>query len=366
MYNWQYKNWPQFNYSLESIRGISVFFAEELGYVNGLITALNDDLKQETIIEILIAEAIKTSEIEGEYMSRIDVMSSIKRNLGLKDDIKVRDKRVIGIAQLMTSVRQSYKDELSITMILDWHKMLMESFTRINAGQWRTGHEPMQVISGAYGKEIVHYEAPPSAKVSEEMARFVEWFNSWDFSTLDKVSQSLIKSAITHLYFESIHPFEDGNGRIGRALAEYALSYTLQSPVLLSISTVIEKNKKQYYDALKSDQSTLEITTWIKYFAQIILEAQVNAKQLVEFTVKKVKFFDKFKAQLNERELKVINRMLESGVKGFEGGMTAKKYVAITKTSKATATRDLQHLSEIGVLKLLGAGRSVRYELEVC
>lgn len=146
-------------------------------------------------------------------------------------------------------------------------------------------------------------------------------------------------------------------------MTEYALSHTLQSPVLLSISKVIEKNKAQYYYALKSVQSSLEITNWIEYFTQVILEVQIDAKQLVEFTVKKVKFFDKFKAQLNERELKAINRMFESGVEGFEGGMTAKKYVAITKISKATATRDLQHLGEIGALSLLGAGRSVRYEL---
>lgn len=363
MYNWQYKDWPAFNYSLESIRGIAVSFAEELGQINGLITALNDDLKQETIIEILIAEAIKTSEIEGEYMSRIDVMSSIKRNLGLKEDTKVFDKRVAGIAQLMTNVRQSFKDELSTTMILDWHKILMESSTKINVGQWRTGDEPMQVISGAYGKEIVHYEAPPSINIPGEMANFVHWFNNFDFSLVDSVSQSLIKSAITHLYFESIHPFEDGNGRIGRALAEYALSNTLKSPVLLAISKVIEKNKTHYYDALKSAQSSLEITTWIEYFAQVILDAQIDAKLLVEFTVKKVKFFDKFKALLNEREIKAINRMFETGLDGFEGGMTAKKYVAITKASKATATRDLQHLSEIGALNLLGAGRSVYYAL---
>ncbi|SKB41167.1 Fic family protein [Sphingobacterium nematocida] len=363
MYNWQYKAWPEFSYTLENIQVIAVAFAEELGQASGLITALNDGLKQETIIEILIAEAIKTSEIEGEYMSRVDVMSSIKRNLGLKDDTKVRDIRVAGIAQLMTNVRQAYKKELSVTMILEWHKMLMESFTRIQAGQWRAGHEPMQVISGAHGKEIVHYEAPPSARVAEEMNNFVEWFNNTVFSIQDKVSQSLVRSAITHLYFESIHPFEDGNGRIGRALAEYALSYTLQSPVLLSISKVIEKNKTQYYNALKSAQSTLEISAWIEYFAKVILEAQIEAKLLVEFIVKKAKFFDKFKAQLNERELKAINRMFASGVEGFEGGMTAKKYVVITKASKATATRDLQHLSEIGALSLLGAGRSVRYEL---
>ncbi|WP_262894795.1 Fic family protein [Sphingobacterium hungaricum] len=210
---------------------------------------------------------------------------------------------------------------------------------------------------------MVHFEAPTSADVPQEMEKFVQWFNNDDLSTLDIVTKSLVKSSIAHLYFESIHPFEDGNGRFGRALAEYALSSTLRSPVLLSISKVIDKNKTRYYDALKSAQSSLEISMWIDYFAQVILDAQIDAIQLVEFTVKKVLFFDRFKGLLNEREFKVISRMFEAGVEGFKGGMTAKKYCIITKTSKATATRDLQHLREIFALNVAGAGRSVRYEL---
>ena len=363
MYNWQYKDWPNFRFTLENLQTISISFAEELGFVNGLITGLNDDLKQETIVEILISEAIKSSEIEGEYMSRIDMMSSIKRNLGLRSDIKVTDKRVAGMARLMTEVRESYLNDLSLDMILSWHKILMESFVTINAGQWREGSEPMQVVSGAYGREVVHYEAPPSEIVAQEMKTFINWFRKDDLGHLDKISRAIVKSAIVHLYFESIHPFEDGNGRIGRALAEYTLSHTLRSPVLLSISKVIEKDKNQFYDALKAAQATLDITDWILYFGKVILTAQIEAKQLVEFTVKKVKYFDSFKELLNERQQKVINRMFDAGVEGFQGRMTAKKYMAIAKTSKASATRDLQHLNEIGALQVLGAGRSVRYEL---
>lgn len=363
MYNWQFKGWPQFSYLLEKVQGLAVSFAEELGLVNGLTTALKEDLKQEMLIEILISEALKTSEIEGEYMSRIDVMSSIKRNLGLKDDTKISDRRVAGIAALMTNVRRSYKDDLSVQMILDWHQVLMESFSGVNAGQWRKGEEAMQVVSGAYGREIIHFEAPPSSRVPKEMDDFVQWFNIFELAPADKVSKSLIKSAITHLYFESIHPFEDGNGRIGRALAEYALSHTLQSPVLLSLSTIIERNKNTYYHALKSAQSGLEITGWIEYFSQVILDAQIEARQLVEHTVRKARFFDKFKNKLNERELKVINKMFASGAEGFEGGMTARKYMAITRASKPTATRDLQHLHEMGALIQVGGGRSTRYEL---
>lgn len=363
MYNWQYKNWPNFSYSTTELQTISIAFAQEIGIANGLYMALDDDLQQEAVIEILIAEAIKTSEIEGEYMSREDVMSSIKRNLGLKENKVVRDKRVAGVTKLMTMVREETSEELTLEMILEWHHVLMAGFSPVTAGEWRKGKEPMQVVSGGYDREIVHYEAPPSDSVPQQMTGFVEWFNHHPFETKDQISQALLRASIAHLFFESIHPFEDGNGRIGRAIAEFTLSHTLQSPVLLSISNTIEKNKKQYYDALKKAQSSLEITDWIIYFSSVILDAQKNAKELVEFTLKKAKFFDRYKDQLNERELKGVARMFESGVAGFEGGMTAKKYIAITKTSKATATRDLQHLQEIGVLKQVGAGRSVRYDL---
>jgi len=363
MYNWQYKDWPNFTYSTADLSAISVVFAKELGLIGGLITGLNDDLKQEALVEILIAEAIKTSEIEGEYMSREDVMSSIKRNLGLNDDHAVRDKRVAGVAKLMTTVRTDAANKLSLGMIRHWHQLLMGGFPKINGGEWRKGEEPMQVVSGAYGKELIHYEAPPSSQVPREMEQFIEWFKHDRFEVKDNMTQALLKAAVAHVYFESIHPFEDGNGRVGRALAEYTLSNTLQSPVLLSISKIIEKNKKQYYEALKQAQSGLDLTAWIHYFTQVIVEAQRNARELVEFTVKKAKFFDRFTALLNERELKVIKRMLENGLEDFEGGMTAKKFIAIAKTSKATATRDLQHLHAIGIFNQIGAGRSVRYQL---
>lgn len=363
MYNWQYKDWPNFTYSTTHLASIGVAFAKELGLIGGLITGLNDELRQEALIEVLIAEAIKTSEIEGEYMSREDVMSSIKRNLGLNDEAPVRDKRATGIAKLMTTVRTDAAEKLSLNMIRHWHQLLMEGFLKISGGEWRKGEEPMQVVSGAYGKETIHYEAPPSSQVPKEMEQFMDWFHRDRFDVKDDIMQALLKAAVAHVYFESIHPFEDGNGRVGRALAEYTLSNTLGSPVLLSISKTIEKDKKQYYDALKQAQAGLDLTAWIHYFTQVIIEAQRNARELVEFTVKKAKFFDRFTAILNERELKVIKRMLENGLEGFEGGMTAKKFMAIAKTSKATATRDLQHLHAIGILNQIGAGRSVRYEL---
>ncbi|MEO5910844.1 MAG: DUF4172 domain-containing protein [Pelobium sp.] len=363
MYNWQFENWPNLTYSVEKLQGISVSFAQEFGVINGLLTGLNDELKQETLLEILIEEAIKTSEIEGEYMSREDVMSSIKNNLWLHHSPEVKDKRASGVAKLMVEVNRKTAIPLTTDLLCHWHQLLMEQNQKVNPGSWRQGEAPMQIVSGAYGREVVHYEAPPSAIVPDEMKQLINWYNNPELPVKDNISKALLKSAIAHLHFESIHPFEDGNGRIGRALAEFALRQTLNVPVLLSLSKTIEKNRKLYYEQLKSAQRSLDITEWVAYFSEIILEAQKDSKGLVEFTLKKAKFFDKYKSQINERQLKVINRMLEEGTTGFTGGMTAKKYIAIAKTSKATATRDLQQLNEIGAFVLEGAGRSVRYQL---
>ena len=365
MYSWQHKDWPKFTYSVDKLQEISISFAQEIGVVNGLVMGINEELKQEALLDILISEAIKTSEIEGEYMSREDVMSSIKNNLGLQEYIPAKDKRVAGISTLTTEVNQSVGQELTTEMICHWHNLLLEYNKNINAGLWRTGVEPMQVVSGAYGKEVVHYEAPPSERVPNEMEQFIEWFHRAELPVKDIISNAILKTAIAHLYFETIHPFEDGNGRVGRALAEFTLSQSLGSPVILSLSKTIEKRKKQYYEQLKIAQRDLDITEWINYFAQVILDAQIDAKEGIQFTVLKAKLFDKFGSFLNDRQLKVVNRILANGVDGFEGGMTAKKYMAIAKTSKATATRDLQHLHEMGMFSQEGAGRSVRYQLHI-
>lgn len=362
-YIWQHKNWPKFTYLADKLHEISISFAQELGLVNGLLLELNEESKQEALLELLVSEAIKTSEIEGEYMSREDVMSSIKNNLGLQKYTSIKDKKASGIAKLMTDVNQHIDQELSNEILCYWHKTLLEHNSKINAGVWRAGEEPMQVVSGAYGREEVHYEAPPSNRVPMEMEQFFKWYHQPELPVKDDISKAILKSAIAHLYFETIHPFEDGNGRIGRALAEFTLSQTMKSPVLLSLSKTIEKGKKQYYEQLKRGQRDLDITEWINYFARVILDAQIDAKELVQFTLLKAKFFDRYRDQLNERQLKAINRMFENGVEGFEGGMTAKKYIAITKTSKASATRDLQQLQEIGAFIQEGAGRSVRYQL---
>lgn len=366
MYNWQLPEWPDFFYEIQEIQPLIIAFAQETGEISGVMQGLSDDLKQETLLQLMLSEAVKTSEIEGEYISREDIMSSIKNNLGLNEPlINIKDQRAGGVAQLMLEVRKSFNQSLSLDMLLAWHDMLMANTRNVNPGQWRTGTEPMQIVSGAYGREIVHYEAPPSSEVTKEMDQFIQWYNKATFPLKGEVAEAVLKSAVAHLYFESIHPFEDGNGRIGRAIAEKALSQSIGHPVMLSLSKTIERNKTAYYAALKEAQRSLDITAWINYFASVILEAQRDAKVMVQFTLKKSQFFDRHKNQLNERQLKAVSKMLEKGADGFEGGMTAKKYIGITKTSKATATRDLQDLQAMGVFKQEGAGRSIQYQLNL-
>jgi Fic family protein len=341
-------------------------WTEKLGFTSGILTALPEDIQTEAIIDLMVSEAISTSGIEGEYLSREDVKSSIKNNLGLTEKpLPVKDKKAAGAGKLMTDVRISFKQPLTTGKLYSWHSMLMGESRETKVGAWRTHEEPMQVISGAMGKQKVHYKAPPSARVPEEMDKFITWFNETGPGGVKEIKTAPVRSSIAHLYFETIHPFEDGNGRIGRAIAEKALSQGIGRPVFLSLSATIEANKKAYYDALEKAQRSNEMTKWVSYFVKTVLDAQTRAEELIGFTLLVTKFFDRYKDRLNDRQNAVIRRMLEEGPVGFKGGMNARKYVSITKTSKATATRDMQELLEMGAFILLGdgRGRSTNYQV---
>ncbi len=366
IYNWQQEDWTAFKYDTQNIEGITYDFMERIGRISGFMKGLSNAVQTETMIDMMVSEAIKTSAIEGEYISREDVMSSIRNNLGLVKEIaQVKDKKAAGMGELMIDVRNSYSEALTKEKLFSWHKMLMKGSSGIKKGEWRSGQESMQIVSGAVGKEKIHFEAPPSANVADEMMHFIEWFNATALGGIKEIKMPMLRSAIAHLYFESIHPFEDGNGRIGRAIAEKALSQDIKRPILLSLSNTIEANKKDYYNALKIAQRSNEITPWINYFVKIILEAQVQAEQQIEFTLKKARFFEHFDGQFNNRQQKVIQRMLKEGLKGFEGGMNAKKYISIVGISKATATRDLQDLVKRNILIPMGGGRSTSYEINL-
>ena len=368
MYNWQRQEWPNFTYNIDNEKGTLYQFALQTGEVTGMLKGLPAETAMQAVIDMMVAEALKSSEIEGEYLNRGDVMSSIRNNLGLNEKPeRVPDKRAEGIGELMIDVRNSFIESLTEDKLFSWHIMLMRGSRGINAGRWRTHTEPMQVISGSASDPKIHYEAPPSARVPAEMKLFLEWFNQTAPGRPDEISHAPVRAGIAHLYFESIHPFEDGNGRIGRAIAEKALSQGIGRPVLLSLSKTIERNKKNYYNALEHAQKGNEISGWVNYFLETTLAAQKDAEDVIGFTLKKVRFFDQYMSQLNDRQLLIVNRMLDEGPGGFQGGMTAKKYIAIAKTSKATATRHLQDLVEKKVFILSGeaGGRSTNYQLNI-
>lgn len=361
-YNWQLPDWPKFRYELAESEGPLLDFMDRAGLVSGTVQALPEAEQNNAIADLMVVEALKTSEIEGEVLSRPDVASSIRNGLGLNSPHqRVRDRASAGAAELMLAVRDSWRDDLTESVLLDWHRSLMQGSSNILIGEWRTHEEPMQVVELTLGEPKVLYEGPPSAVVLAEMEGFVEWFNV----SREAIRHAPIRAGLTHLYFESIHPFEDGNGRIGRALAEKALFQGVGRPLLLSLSQAIEADKSSYYDALQNAQRSNEVTDWLRYFVNMCLRALDDAQSRVEFVLKKARFFDQHREALSDRQLKVVRRMLDAGPSGFEGGINASKYQRITGVSKPTATRDLQQLLEKGILFSIGGGRSTRYELNL-
>lgn len=368
IYNWQQDDWPNFTYSLENVQDALLHFAEKVGRVSGILDSLPLSARQETIVDIILSEAIKTSAIEGEYPNREDVLSSIRKNLGLQiAEEPIKDKSALGLGELMADVRNSFKEKLTSEQLFSWHNMLMSENRRISTGTWRTHGDAMQVVSGALGKERIHFEAPPARDVPGAMITFLQWYNNTAPGEKAEIKKAPVRAAIAHLYFESIHPFEDGNGRIGRAIAEKALSQTIGRPVVLSLSRTIEAAKTDYYQALEKAQRSNEITPWLHYFVNTCLQAQTDAEDQIHFTLRKTKFFDNFREKMNERQLLVTKRMFAEGPAGFEGGMNARKYMGLTKTSKATATRDMQELLKMDAFKIAGAGggRSTSYHLNI-
>ena len=363
-YNWEQADWPHFRYRSDALMDDLLAFAEEAGQVGGFVEALPDDLGVEAVLDLMIAEAVRTSAIEGEILARDSVMSSIRNHLGLNPAPEpVSDRLADGAGELMVAVRRTFAEPLSADTLFAWHRMLLGGSSRVRIGGWRVGGDPMQVVSGRIDEPTVHFEAPPAARVPEEMARFIEWFNGTVPRGTNAIPHGPVRSALAHLYFESIHPFEDGNGRLGRALSEKALAQGLGRPVLMSLSRLIDARRNDYYAALKSAQRSNEVTPWVEWFVRIVLDAQRDAGTRIRFIVRKSKFFGRFESDLNDRQKKVVRRMFEAGPEGFDGGMNARKYIALTGTSKATATRDLQHLARIGAFSPIGGGRSARYQL---
>lgn len=313
------------------------------------------------IVEILRDEALKTSEIEGEYLNRESLQSSIRKELGLQTDpthrIPASEK---GVAEMMVYVYNHSLEPLDEECLFRWHRQLLKGRDLPNIGAYRTSSEAMQVISGSIHQPKVHYEAPPSAQVPKEMQRFFAWYRD-SADTLP----ALTRSGIAHLWLLAIHPFIDGNGRIARALSEKALAEANGQATLISLAQTIEATRKDYYHALQATNRHLEIGEWLHYFAKTILTAQTNSLRKFEWLIGKATRFHRLADQLNPRQEKVLDRLYREGPEGFKGGLSAENYIALTQTSRATATRDLQDLVKKAALHKTGTLKHTRYWLTV-
>jgi len=364
-WNWQKDGWPQFTYDRAALAEREAQLLYKAGILLGAIRHLAEGEKTRLTIDLISNEAVTTSEIEGQILSRDSVQSSMRRNFGLETDSRTIPAAEQGIAAMMTDLYRTYATPLSEKQLFGWHAMLARGRTDLKRiGAYRTHAEPMQVVSGPVGKRKVHFEAPPSKAMRQEMRPFIAWFNDTAPKGLQPLP-ALARAGIAHLYFVSIHPFEDGNGRIARALSEKALSQCLGQPTLIALSHAISRQIKAYYKALEDNNKNLESTDWLVYFAQTVLEAQRYTQRLIDFLIEKTKLYDRLRDQLNARQEKVLARMFREGLEGFKGGLRAENYLAITKTSRATATRDLQDLVEMEVFRRTGERKHTRYALTI-
>jgi Fic family protein len=358
---WEHKNWPNFEYDATALLEYEKIFYTNTGIILGVFSHLANNNLEHLKIDILTQEAVSTSSIEGEILQRASVQSSIRKHLGLKTDNLKIPPNAAGVAEMMTDVYLHFDKPLSNETFFNWHSMLMNGRRDIETiGDYRKHEDVMQIVSGNLSMPKIFYEAPPSKKVYAEMKKLIVWCNK----NFDNVS-ILVLAGIAHLYFEIIHPFEDGNGRIGRALIEKLISQKMKSPALNSFAKVIEQNKRAYYDALQSCNNSLNINTWLQFFSKMLLESQQYTIQMVNFIVSKNKFFEKYKAVLNTRQEKVLIRIFEEGLEGFKGGLSAANYKTISGASPATTTRDLLDLVNLKMLTKKGELKHTRYYLNL-
>jgi Fic family protein len=367
-YSWQLPDWPnyRFDHQSQKIQSSVLGFSQESSRIQGAVSQLTVTLQYDAYIDILMNEAISTSEIEGEYLNRNSVRSSIKHYLGLDAKGSERsDLKADGIANLMVDVRQSIGSNITHQKLYQWQTMALPQASLLynpTVGQYRTGLDEMRIVSGPIHKPKVHYIAPPASRVGSDMKQFLLWYNS----AQESVNSGPVKAALAHLYFETIHPFDDGNGRVGRAIAEHAIGRYLGYPPLLSLSDTILKEGGQYYAELeKASGPDLDVTQWVEYFTQLIFKAQIEANNKIDYTLSKARFYQTHNdTPINDRQKIAIQKMFDAGKDGFDNGISASKYGNLVGCSKATATRDLSEMLKLGMFtRLPGEGRNVRYAL---
>jgi len=364
-YIWKSSKWLEFTWDAASLLALLSECRLRQAKLLTRISSLGFNYEQQAHTDILLEEALTTSAIEGEKLNRDSVRSSIARKLGLPYAGLPVDRSTDGLIEVLLDATQNHASVLTPDRLFGWHAALFPTgysgLRKIRVGAWRGPH-PMQVVSGSIGREKIHYEAMPHDQVDAEMDRFLTWWEE-SYGTTD----GIIRAAVAHFWFITIHPFEDGNGRIARALTDMALAaddkQTMRS---YSLSSQINAERAAYYSILEQAQkSDIDLTAWLQWFLGCFARCIISSENIMGLVLDKASFwYHNSQTQLTDRQRKVINKLLDAGKDGFTGGLTNRKYAAITGISRATATRELQHLLELGVIKAnAGKGRSASYDL---
>lgn len=368
---WEQDAYPHFFYDLNKLEHLIQEVSLEQGYLIAITQTMNSDNIAQRQLEALMSEAISTSAIEGEILNRDSVKASIARKLGLIGiDSSKRDETTDYLIEILIDANTNYAQDLTLERLFGWHNALFPSgysgLGKINVATFR-GEDPMEVIGGGAGKEKTYYVAPARSILEREMDLYLQWFNT--------TPPSLIKACIAHLWFVIIHPFDDGNGRIGRAITDLVLSKIERSSIsrLYSMSSAINNDRNGCYKALEKttgyvhkEKNHLDITQWCEWFLSTLHTALNDTKKKLAYIVQKTMFWDKYKHyDLNARQTKVLNKILDMGAENFQGALSKKKYMTIADTASTTASRDIAQLTVIGCIRQVEGtnGRNVRYEI---
>ena len=367
---WQHTAYPNFTYDRDILDPLMQKITLEQGKLIAYLSVMDEHNIKKTQLNAMENEIMASCAIEGEILNRESVRSSIQEKLGLKVDAHYRQKlKEDNYVDILIDANTNYAEDLTLNKIFSWHHAMFEKsslhFKQMNIASFR-GKGLMQVVSGAIGREKVYYEAPPSESLELEMDTFIRWYNN--------TPATLIKAAITHLWFVIIHPLDDGNGRISRAISDMVLSKIESSQLskLYTMSKSINDDRKSYYTALEQttgyikNESPMDITFWCKWFFETLYVALLDAQKSLTYIIDKTDFWDKHKnSNLNARQTKVINKILDIGQTNFKGGLSRKKYTIIADTASATASRDIKDLLEKGCIKKVkgSIGKNTRYEI---
>lgn len=365
-YIWQRKNWPDFAWRSEELLPLLGKARQAQGKMLARAKSLGLALAYEAQAEILVEETVKTSAIEGEALNRDSVRSSVARHLGLSEaGLPVSERHIDGLVEILLEAAKNYDKPLTAKRLKGWQAALFPTgysgLHKIRVGEWRTGN--MQVVSGFVGREKVHFQAPPSEKINKEIKSFLSWWKN----SLGK-TEGFLRAGIAHFWFVTIHPFDDGNGRITRVLTDMALAQDEKLQMrFYSLSSQIMEERNAYYNILEESQKgEQDITLWLKWFLGCLIRSMERSEIIIAKVFVKAEFWQKHsQTSMNERQRKIINRLLDVGKGEFKGGLTTKKYVSLAKTSRATAFREITDLVEKKVLiqDSKSKGRSVKYDL---